>query len=94
MPGDPNKVKADPPAAVTVPVRGPEYVQLTARRVTVYRRGVAVLLGLGVLTAIEFAVAQASGSIVPMLSIGLLHAALIVQYFMNIYLVWSRVEAH
>jgi len=76
------------------PVRDQSYVERRARRTNSYRRGVAVLLGLGVLTVLEFIVAQFTASLVPMFIIGLGKAALIVQYFMHLYMVWTEEEAH
>lgn len=93
MPGSSNPGTTAVAARTVVPARGPAYDRLTAPRVRAYRRGLLVMLGLLALTAVEFALAQVSGSAVPLLIIGLAKAALIVQYFMHIYLIWSE-EAH
>lgn len=93
MPGA-GLAKAPADVKVEAPARGPEYVQLTAKRTGAYRKGIVVLLGLGVLTVIEFTIAQITGSLVPMFIIGLLKAALIVQYFMHLYMVWTEEGAH
>lgn len=81
-------------AAVAVPVRGPEYIRLTAQRIASYRRGLVVFVVLGVLTAIELAIALNTGNLVPLFLVALLKAALILQYFMHINSVWSEEEAH
>lgn len=91
MPGDPKTVKAT--EQVPVPARGPEYMQLTARRKSAYRLGIAVLLGLGVLTIIEFFMA-ALNSPALMFIMMVLKAALIMYFFMHIAMLWRTEEAH
>jgi hypothetical protein len=92
MPGVPAQGKA---AAVVqpAPARGPEYVQLRARRSAAYRVGLLVLLALAALTVVEFILA-AAGSTVLMFIIIVLKAALILYFFMHIASIWRTEEAH
>ena len=55
-----------------------------------YRIGVIVLVGLAVLTAIEFYLAQLGGMAVPMILVGFLKAALIVEYYMHFSHLWAE----
>ena len=80
-------------AAAAGPAHGPDYVRLSAKRKTGFRTGVVVLIGLAVLTLIEFFVA-ALGSAALMFVIIILKAALIMYYFMHIVNVWRTEEAH
>jgi hypothetical protein len=66
---------------------------LRARRAAVYRLGAVVLLGLGVLTAVELWVANVLGSTVILLLLGMFKAGLILQYFMHVRRLWTE-EAH
>jgi hypothetical protein len=96
MPGDgkPGDAKGTAAAkAAAVPDRGPEYVQLTAKRKAGFRTGVIVLIGLAILTIVEFFVA-ALGSVALMFVIIILKAALIMYFFMHIIHVWRTEEAH
>lgn len=93
MPGVPKQGKAAAAAVAPVPARGPEYVALRGRRTAAYRLGLIVLLGLAVLSLIEFALA-ALGSTALMFIIILLKAALIMYFFMHIASVWRSEEAH
>lgn len=93
MPGVPKQGKAAEAEIQPVPARGPEYVQLRARRSAGYRLGVLVLLGLGVLSIVEFLLA-ALGSTALMFVIIILKAALIMYFFMHIASVWRAEEAH
>lgn len=91
MPGD---GKAGAASAVTpVAARGPQYEQLTAKRKAGFRTGVIVLIGLSILTLVEFFLA-ALGSIALMFVIMILKAALIMYFFMHIVNVWRTEEAH
>lgn len=59
-----------------------------------YRRGILTLLVLAALTAGEFWVsAVTNGSVVFLFIIGLIKAAIILQYFMHISHLWSE-ETH
>ena len=66
---------------------------LRARRSAAYRVGALVLLGLGVLTIVEFGVAVTWASAVILLLIALFKAGLIMNYFMHVSRLWSE-EGH
>ena len=96
MPGDgkPGAAKGAAAAKATpVPTYGPEYVQLSAKRKAGFRTGVVVLIGLAILTIVEFFLA-ALGSAALMFVIIILKAALIMYFFMHIVNVWRTEEAH
>jgi hypothetical protein len=83
-----------PPDAVAVQQAGPSAdPALRARRAAAYRLGALVLLGLGVLTAVELWVANALGATVILLLLGMFKAGLILQYFMHVRRLWTE-EAH
>jgi cytochrome c oxidase subunit 4 len=66
-----------------------------AARKAAYRSGVYVLLGLGVLTALEFVIAiTLEGSAVFLFVVALVKAGLIIQYYMHLNRAWSEEEAH
>ena len=60
------------------------------RRTAAYREGLFTFIGLAVLTGIEYAVSVWLGSLVLLLIIGLIKAALIVQYFMHVSRLWQE----
>lgn len=93
MPGDGKAGAATASAAPPVAARGPQYEQLTAKRKAGFRTGVIVLIGLSILTLVEFFLA-ALGSIALMFVIMILKAALIMYFFMHIVNVWRTEEAH
>ncbi len=67
---------------------------LAARR-TAYRLGLYVLIGLAVLTALEFLIATAlEGSVVFLFIIALAKAGAILQYYMHVNRMWGEEEAH
>ena len=66
---------------------------LLAKRSAAYRLGVLVLIGLAVLTAVEYAVGVFWLSIAVLFVIGLFKAGLIVHYFMHITSLWTE-EGH
>jgi heme/copper-type cytochrome/quinol oxidase subunit 4 len=67
---------------------------LAARKVA-YRLGIYVLIGLAVLTAVEYAVAVVlDGSVGLLFILALAKAGIILQYFMHLNSVWSEEEAH
>jgi hypothetical protein len=69
--------------------------KVLASRKAAYRRGILVLLGLAVLTALEFWVAAAAGgSTVFLFIIVLAKAGLILQYYMHLGQLWGEEEAH
>jgi hypothetical protein len=100
--GEPEK-KAEPlrmtaaPAAVRVaeaPVE-PVSEEVLAARKAAYRQGIAVLVGLAVLTAAEFGVAAfLEGAVALLFVFVLAKAGLILQYYMHLNRVWSEEEAH
>lgn len=66
-----------------------------AGRKAAYRQGLYVLIGLAVLTAVEFAVAfLLEGSVVFLFVLALAKAGVILQYYMHLGSVWSEEEAH
>ena len=68
-------------------------VALLSRRSAAYRQGLVVLAGLAILTGVEYVVGVTLSSVALLLVLGLIKAALIAQYFMHIYRIWSE-EAH
>ncbi|HNS02680.1 MAG TPA: hypothetical protein PKM78_09905 [Anaerolineae bacterium] len=94
MPGDAAAAKAAAAAqAAAIPAHGPDYARLTPRRKAALRTGIVVLLGLALLTIVEFFLA-ALGSTALMFVIIILKAALIMYFFMHIAAVWRTEEAH
>jgi cytochrome c oxidase subunit IV len=66
-----------------------------AARQAAYRQGLYVLIGLAVLTVLEFVVASIlAGSTVFLFVLVLAKAGLILQYYMHLESVWSAEEAH
>jgi hypothetical protein len=64
-------------------------------RKAAYRQGLLVLIGLAVLTALEFWIATAAGgSTVFLFILVLAKAGLILQYYMHMGRVWGEEEAH
>jgi hypothetical protein len=77
-----------------IPPRPVDEKALAARKAA-YRQGVFVLIGLAVLTALEFVVATAlSGSVVLLFVLVLAKAGLILQFYMHVGHLWSEEEAH
>ena len=73
----------------------PEANRPQSGRRAAYRRGFLVLVGLAVLTGLEFLIAGlTNGSTVFLFIIGLLKAGIILQYFMHIYSLWAEEESH
>ena len=66
---------------------------LRAKRSAAYRLGALVLLGLAVLTIVEFGFAVTWASAVILLLIALFKAGLIVNYYMHVSRLWSE-EGH
>jgi cytochrome c oxidase subunit 4 len=80
--------------AVVVPAK-PMDPEAVAARKAAYRSGLYVLIGLAVLTVLEFVIAAAlEGSAVFLFVIALVKAGLIVQYYMHLNQSWSEEEAH
>ncbi|MFC2037202.1 cytochrome C oxidase subunit IV family protein [Chloroflexota bacterium] len=100
--------KSAPPSAEAVPqsvipaVAAREEVppkpvdeKVLASRKAAYRQGLLVLLGLAVLTALEFWIATAAGgSPVFLFVLILAKAGLILQYYMHLGHLWGEEEAH
>jgi hypothetical protein len=87
----------DTRAAVVVtraPAKPVDEKALAARK-AVYRQGFYVLIGLAVLTALEFAIAIfLVGSVVFLFVIALVKAGVILQYYMHMNRMWGEEEAH
>ena len=68
---------------------------MNEKKKAAYRLGVMVLIGLAVLTIIEFYVALLpSGAITALFIIALIKAWAILQYFMHIKNLWAEEEGH
>jgi cytochrome c oxidase subunit 4 len=81
-------------AVAEVPAK-PMDPEAVAKRKAAYRSGIYVLVGLAVLTALEFAIAAAlEGSAVFLFVVALVKAGLIIQYYMHLNRAWSEEEAH
>jgi len=63
-------------------------------KTTAYELGGTVLLGLGVLTAAEFAFGDRASSIVALFIIALIKGGMILNYFMHVTRLWSEEEGH
>ena len=89
---EPNGIK--PPQEETILAETANAEAVAARKAD-YRQGVMVLIGLAVLTVLEFVVAVIlQGSVSLLFIIVLAKAGLILQYFMHVNRVWSDEEAH
>lgn len=85
-----------PPEVQEVPVserERPLDPALLARRSAAYRLGGLVLIGLAVLTGVEYAIGLFLPSLVLLFIMGLFKAGLILQYFMHVASLWSE-EGH
>ena len=81
-------------AAEEAPEKLPDEHVLAGRR-QAYRQGALVLVGLAVLTAIEFWIASAlAGSAALLFVIALVKAGVIIQYYMHLNHVWGGEETH
>ncbi len=58
----------------------------------IYRIGIVVLVALAALTGIEYIVAVTFNSTAVLFLIALAKAALVLQYFMHVYRLWSEEE--
>ncbi len=72
---------------------GKEILSVNDLRKKAFRQGWIIFIALLVLTAVEFVVGVYMNSMVLLLVIALVKAALIVYYFMHIYRPW-REESH
>ena len=81
-------------AARAVPVPPKETAEQRQKKAAVYRLGLYVMVGLAVLTAVEFGVARFfEGSAALLFVLILAKAGVIIQYYMHLNTVWSE-EAH
>jgi len=81
------------PPTVAEEEEEPTMDRALASRSAAYRQGALVLLGLAVLTILEYLVAVYVPSVVIILIINLAKAGLILQYFMHVSRLWSE-EVH
>ena len=73
----------------------PKEEQTHPGRRQAYRTGIFVLIGLALLTGLEFVIATSlGGSTVFLFVIALAKAGIILQYFMHIDRLWSEEESH
>ena len=68
-------------------------MDINERKVAAYRLGLITLLILAVLTAVEYFVSVYNGSLILLMIIALVKAAIIVNNFMHITRLW-REESH
>lgn len=68
-------------------------MDINERKVAAYRLGLITLLILAVLTAVEYFVSVYTGSLILLMIIALVKAAIIVNNFMHITRLW-REESH
>lgn len=54
------------------------------------QQGISVLIGLAVLTAVEYAISLLEFSTIALFVIGLMKAGLIMNYFMQVTSLWSQ----
>jgi heme/copper-type cytochrome/quinol oxidase subunit 4 len=81
-------------AAPAVPAQPKETAEQRQKKVAAYRLGIYVLVGLAILTAVEFGVALLfEGSAALLFVLALAKAGVILQYYMHLNNVWSE-EAH
>jgi hypothetical protein len=73
----------------------PKEVESHPGRRQAYRTGVFVLIGLALLTGLEFVIATMLGaSTVFLFVIALAKAGIVLQYFMHVDSLWSEEESH
>jgi heme/copper-type cytochrome/quinol oxidase subunit 4 len=65
-----------------------------AKKSAAYELGGTVLLGLAVLTAVEFALGARDFSIVALFIVALIKAGMIINYYMHVSHLWSEEEEH
>ena len=89
---EPNETKS--PEEVATPTEMVDEQALAARKGG-YRQGVMVLVGLAVLTVLEFVIAVIlEGSVSLLFIVVLAKAGLILQYYMHVNSIWAEEEAH
>lgn len=64
------------------------------KKKTAVQRGINVLIGLGVLTAVEYGVSLIEFSTIALFVISIFKAGLIMNYFMHIGSLWSEEGKH
>jgi hypothetical protein len=85
---------AKPLEAEKAPAEPVDEEALAARKAA-YRQSLYILVGLAVLTALEFAVASLlEGSVVFLFVLALVKAGVILQYYMHMDRVWSEEEVY
>jgi cytochrome c oxidase subunit 4 len=67
---------------------------MNKKKAAAFRLGLIVLLGLAVLTAVEFAVSFLDAALIALFIIALFKAGLILEYFMHLSSLWSEEENH
>ena len=67
---------------------------MNEKKSAVYRQGLIVLVGLAVLTAVEYGVSFLDAAFTALFIIGLFKAWLILQYYMHVAKLWSEEEGH
>jgi heme/copper-type cytochrome/quinol oxidase subunit 4 len=63
------------------------------KKAAAFRHGFGVLVALAILTAVEYWISVATGSVVFLFIVALVKAGLILNYFMHMARVWSE-ETH
>ncbi len=66
---------------------------MNEKKAAAFRQGLLVLLALAVLTAVEYLISVASGSLVFLFLIAIAKAGLILNYFMHVANLWQE-ESH
>jgi heme/copper-type cytochrome/quinol oxidase subunit 4 len=67
---------------------------MNKKKAAAFRLGLIILLGLAVLTAVEFAVSFLDAALIALFIIALFKAGLILEYFMHLSSLWSEEENH
>jgi hypothetical protein len=67
---------------------------MSEKKMAAFRQGVMVLVALAVLTAVEYWISMASGSVVFLFLIALGKGGLILNYFMHVSSLWQEEDSH
>jgi cytochrome c oxidase subunit 4 len=67
---------------------------MNKKKAAAFRLGLIILLGLAVLTAVEYAVSFLDAALIALFIIALFKAGLILEYFMHLSSLWSEEENH
>ncbi len=62
------------------------------KKKTAFRKGVNTLIALAVLTILEFYVSNLESNVIPLLTIGILKAGIIMEAFMHFSQLWAEGE--